>query len=124
VDLQSLAPTPTEGVALNDIARVTLRSHAPLFLDAYGKNRSTGAFILVDSLTNDTVAAGMVVDDRASTTAATDRGSEGLALRSQVSERERAERLGHDGAVVAVQDHASAAGLELAAALALAYAAE
>ena len=51
--------TPTE-LALNDIGRVTLRLSAPLVVDPYDVNRATGAFILIDEATNDTVAAGMV----------------------------------------------------------------
>ncbi len=37
-----------------------LRSKRPLVIDPYAKNRATGAFILIDEGTNDTVAAGMV----------------------------------------------------------------
>ncbi len=49
-------------IKMNDIARVRLRTTQPLMLDAYRKNRSTGSLILVDESTNETVAAGMVVD--------------------------------------------------------------
>lgn len=48
-------------VKMNDIARVLLRTTAPLFTDAYRKNRITGSIILVDEGTNETVAAGMVI---------------------------------------------------------------
>ncbi len=47
-------------VALNDIARITLRTSAPLFYDSYRKNRITGSVILVDEFSNETVAAGMI----------------------------------------------------------------
>jgi sulfate adenylyltransferase subunit 1 len=47
-------------VNLNDIARVTLRTSAPLFFDAYRKNRITGSILLVDEFSNETVAAGMI----------------------------------------------------------------
>ena len=47
-------------VNLNDIARVTLRTSAPLFYDAYRKNRITGSILLVDEFSNETVAAGMI----------------------------------------------------------------
>jgi sulfate adenylyltransferase subunit 1 len=46
---------------LNDIARVSIRTTVPLFFDAYRKNRNTGSIILVDEMTNETVAAGMIV---------------------------------------------------------------
>ncbi len=48
-------------LGLNDVGRIRLRTTAPLFLDAYRRNRSTGGFILVDEQTNRTVAAGMVL---------------------------------------------------------------
>jgi len=47
-------------VALNDIAGARLSLHAPLFVDAYESVRATGALILIDEATNQTVAAGMV----------------------------------------------------------------
>lgn len=46
---------------LNDIGRISLRTSAPLIYDSYKKNRATGSFILVDPMTNETVAAGMIV---------------------------------------------------------------
>jgi sulfate adenylyltransferase subunit 1 (EFTu-like GTPase family) len=48
-------------LALNDIAHVRLRLAEPLAVDAYADNRTTGAFILIDESTNDTVAAGMIL---------------------------------------------------------------
>ena len=48
-------------LGLNDIGRLTLRSTSPLFYDAYGRNRQTGSFILIDEATNNTVAGGMLL---------------------------------------------------------------
>ena len=48
-------------VRLNDIARVSLQTSAPLHFDRYRRNRATGSFILIDEQTNSTVAAGMIV---------------------------------------------------------------
>jgi bifunctional enzyme CysN/CysC len=62
VDVHALARTaPPAELALNDIGRVRLRVRRPLVADAYAENRATGAFILIDEATNDTVAGGMVV---------------------------------------------------------------
>ena len=62
VDIHTLddvaAPASLE---LNDIGRVHLRLAEPLAVDPYVVNRTTGAFILVDEATNETVAAGMIV---------------------------------------------------------------
>jgi bifunctional enzyme CysN/CysC len=49
-----------EQLGLNDIGRVRLRTTAPIFYDAYQRNRTTGSFILVDETTNETVGAGML----------------------------------------------------------------
>ena len=48
-------------VKMNDIARVQLRTTKALFTDPYRKNRITGSVILIDEMTNETVAAGMVI---------------------------------------------------------------
>lgn len=48
-------------VKANDIARIQLRTTAPLFTDKYHRNRTTGSFILIDEGTNETVAAGMII---------------------------------------------------------------
>lgn len=49
-----------EGLKLNDIATVQLAVQQPLAADAYADNRATGAFILIDEVTHQTVAAGMI----------------------------------------------------------------
>ena len=62
IDIRTLEDRPAPAqLELNDIARVRLRLSEPLAVDAYGDNRTTGAFILIDEATNDTVGAGMIV---------------------------------------------------------------
>jgi sulfate adenylyltransferase subunit 1 (EFTu-like GTPase family) len=60
LDVTTLAGEPADELALNEIGRVRLRLGAPLVPDPYEQVRATGAFIVVDSATNDTVGAGMV----------------------------------------------------------------
>ena len=43
------------------MARISLRTQAPVFWDNYRKNRQTGSLILVDEATHATVAAGMIL---------------------------------------------------------------
>ena len=50
-----------DGLSLNEIGRVTLRTTEPLFFDPYRENRHTGSFILIDEATNHTVGAGMLL---------------------------------------------------------------
>lgn len=49
-----------EAVKLNDLIKVKLRTAEPIAFDAYQKNRKTGAFILINENTGNTVAAGML----------------------------------------------------------------
>jgi sulfate adenylyltransferase large subunit len=62
VDIHTLGDAPApEQLELNDIAVVRLRLSEPLAVDPYARNRATGAFILMDEATNETVGAGMVL---------------------------------------------------------------
>ena len=47
---------------LNQIAHVVLTSSKELFFDPYTRNKATGAFILIDPITNNTSAAGMIIN--------------------------------------------------------------
>ncbi|MBK7212160.1 MAG: GTP-binding protein [Bacteroidales bacterium] len=47
-------------VRMNDIARVSIRTTRPLFFDSYRRNRRTGAVVLIDEGTNETVGVGMI----------------------------------------------------------------
>ena len=50
---------PTE-VLMNDIARVKLKTANPIYLESYLSNANLGRFILIDPVTNETVAAGII----------------------------------------------------------------
>jgi len=49
-------------INLNEIARCHIKLHRSIAFDSYSRNRSTGAFIIIDRLTNITVGAGMIID--------------------------------------------------------------
>jgi hypothetical protein len=116
-DPETLEAAPAKALGLNDIGRVRVRCRAPIFFDPYRTNRGTGAFILIDSVTNDTVAAGMIVAAstalRGDAPGATD-ANDAAGARTQVSGAERRERLGQAGAVVRVFGATLAAAQELA----------
>jgi sulfate adenylyltransferase subunit 1 (EFTu-like GTPase family) len=61
LDVETFEQQPADTLKLNDLARVRLRLAGPLLVDPYTVNRTTGAFVLVDEATNETVGAGMVV---------------------------------------------------------------
>ena len=50
-----------ESIKMNDIIKVSLKTTRTIFTDSYSRNRSTGAFILVDEYSNETIAAGMIL---------------------------------------------------------------
>jgi bifunctional enzyme CysN/CysC len=90
---------------LNDIGRVILRLNAPLAFDTYTRNRTTGAFVLIDPVTNDTVGAGMIVRERSDVATvagpATERRSPNVTWHGgKVDRRARWEALTQTGAVV------------------------
>jgi len=60
LDLNTLEHETVGALEMNDIARLTLKLAQPLFVDPYADNRATGAFILIDESTNNTVGAGMI----------------------------------------------------------------
>lgn len=61
IDVNTLAHDENvDELALNEIAEVTIKVQKPLVCDAYADNRTTGNFILIDTETNNTVAAGMI----------------------------------------------------------------
>jgi sulfate adenylyltransferase subunit 1 len=62
VDINTLHRSENDKrIGMNDIARIQIRTTAPLFFDNYRKNRITGSVILIDEGTNETVGAGMIV---------------------------------------------------------------
>ena len=62
VDLVTLAPVaPPAHVGMNDLVRMRLAINEPLVVDAFRDDRTTGAFIVIDEVTNRTVAAGTIV---------------------------------------------------------------
>ncbi len=61
-DINSLEKLPIEFLQLNEIGRVVITTSKPLFFDPYKKNRQTGSFILIDPITHNTSAVGMIID--------------------------------------------------------------
>ena len=104
VDVNTLHRTPAPQLALNEIGRVGISLNAPIHFDAYRRNRGTGAFIVIDRITNATVAAGMILDksgdghgsvwDDQDTAEATD------TTASVVTAEERSARFGQNPATI------------------------
>ena len=62
VDPNTLHRQSAQTLQLNEIGRIGMQLFRPIFCDEYERNRQTGSFIVIDPLTNATVAAGMVID--------------------------------------------------------------
>lgn len=61
-DINSIGRVDATTLHLNEIGRVRVETSRPLAFDPYRRNRATGAFILIDTISNATVAAGMILD--------------------------------------------------------------
>ena len=61
VDVNTMEQRPADGFRLNEIGKVHITTAKPIFFDAYQKNRATGSFILIDPITNNTSAVGMII---------------------------------------------------------------
>ncbi|HQN65225.1 MAG TPA: sulfate adenylyltransferase subunit CysN [Methylophilus sp.] len=61
IDVNTLEQQATADLKMNDIARMSFKLAQPLMVDSYAENRATGAFIVIDESTNNTVGAGMII---------------------------------------------------------------
>jgi sulfate adenylyltransferase subunit 1 len=61
VDVNTLEQQAATELKMNDIARISFKLAQPLMVDSYNVNRATGAFIVIDESTNNTVGAGMII---------------------------------------------------------------
>jgi len=66
IDVNTLEKSGTDHFTLNEIGRVVVTTVKPLFFDSYKKNRNTGSFVLIDPVSHNTVAVGMILDAAAS----------------------------------------------------------
>lgn len=62
VDVNSYERLQVDELHLNDIASCKLVLNRPIAADSYRANRYTGSFIVIDTITNNTVGAGMIID--------------------------------------------------------------
>ena len=62
IDVNTLHREDTTQLALNEIGRCAFALEKPIACDPYRKNRASGAFVVIDRLTNNTVGAGMIID--------------------------------------------------------------
>jgi bifunctional enzyme CysN/CysC len=115
IDINTLEHEAASSLGLNDIAACSIKSDRELLFDPYSENRHTGSFVLVDKLSNATVAAGMI------TAAAStwDRQPDASLTRqvSGISPQERAIRFGQQPCTVLLTGLTAAGKSTIATAL-------
>lgn len=121
VDVNTLQRSSIDRFQLNDIGRVVITSSKPLFFDPYQNNRQTGSFVLIDPVTHNTCAVGMIIDKLDShmlPSRITDTDKEKIAVgRSLVSEEERTSRYNQKGSTIWISGLHGSGKNELAFAL-------
>ncbi|WNC09063.1 sulfate adenylyltransferase subunit CysN [Pseudomonas coleopterorum] len=95
VDVNTLAEGPASALQLNEIGKVKVSLDSAIALDGYDSNRTTGAFIIIDRLTNGTVGAGMIIAP-----AVASQGGKSHGRSAHVTTEERAQRFGQQPATV------------------------
>ena len=60
VDINTLEKLEASSLGMNEIGSVVIETHKPIYFDPYQQNRATGAFILIDPISNETAGAGMI----------------------------------------------------------------
>ena len=115
IDIDSGAHEQAPGLGLNDIGHCVITSDRELAFDPYSANRATGSFVLIDRLTNATVAAGMVIG----AASAWDRTPDAALVRqrSEISDAERAIRFGQQPCTILLTGLTAAGKSTLATAL-------
>lgn len=104
IDVNTLNKSDSEAFELNDIGRAVLTTNKPLYFDPYQKNKSTGSFILIDPVSFNTVAVGMIIDrvgqDEMPSRITGSDLTRSVVGQSLVSTAEREAKLGQKGATV------------------------
>jgi bifunctional enzyme CysN/CysC len=84
IDPVTLERHPVETMTLNQFAEVEIETHHSIYADCYGVNRMGGAFIVVEPISNETMAAGMINADlegrNESRSRISSRGAQGMTL--------------------------------------------
>ena len=62
VDVNTLEKSEIEVFSLNEMGRVVITTVKPIYFDPYARNHHTGSFVLIDPVTHNTVAVGMIID--------------------------------------------------------------
>jgi len=100
--MRKVAGAEDAALELNEIGRARITLHRPIAFDPYAKNRNTGSFVVVNRMTNATVAAGMIIDRAVSRRGHDRKPVSDNIVRSEslVAAADREKLLGQKGATV------------------------
>jgi bifunctional enzyme CysN/CysC len=115
VDVDTLEERAAASLGLNDIARCSISADRELIFDPYASNRQTGSFVLVDRMSNATVAAGMILGASSRWDRQPDAGLNRQA--SSISQGERSARFGQQPCTVLLTGLTAAGKSTIATAL-------
>ena len=100
VDVNTQEPHPAATLKLNEIARCEITLERPVVTDDYRAHHTTGSFIIVDRLTNSTVAAGMIAADSASENEISDSL---ITSNASITKADRERRYGQKAVTLAIR---------------------
>ena len=115
VDVDTLEERAATSLGLNDIACCSISADRELVFDPYASNRQTGSFVLVDRMSNATVAAGMILGASSTWDRQPDAGLNRQA--SSISVAERSARFGQQPCTVLLTGLTAAGKSTIATAL-------
>jgi hypothetical protein len=107
VNINTLDKEPANRLGLNDMGAVVIETQKPLFADPYRRNKATGSFILIDPISNATVAAGMITGREPVMGSPAPESTAGS--RGRVSRAEQESRAGHRAVTVWLETTAETA---------------
>lgn len=106
VDVNTMEKSECDALSLNEIGKCVFVTNEPIFFDPYTKNKNCGSFIIIDPITNNTSAVGMIIgeiDEKELTSSITNEEREIMrGGKSLISTTERKKITGVDGKVFAI----------------------
>jgi len=111
LDVNTLEQAPATQLEMNEIGSAAVETSRPLFFDAYATNRATGSFILIDLISNATLAAGMIESRPPAAGPEREAGASPDFVSTSVTPGERHARAGHLPAIVWIEGRPAVARL-------------
>ena len=109
ININTLEKEAGAALGLNDIGAVVIETQKPVFCDPYRRNRATGSFILIDPMTNATIAAGMITGRDPGTRSTTPALEDSSTGRPAITRADQESRAGHRAVTIWMESPAEVA---------------